>query len=466
MSAVAGQSARNFQASLALDNARTKGLVLSHALGFALFAEFAFNFIRVEVPFTPILSLPIRLIALWLILDRNWRLGPTRLCLWDWTFIGFMILSTLGVLLSSLDPAIVVGFDAQRNMLGLIFNAYLYFLVVREACNRRGFRPDIMLNWFYVAMCWSAVLGLLQANHVASIRDWSLRLYSPMGRENFADKAYGTASHFNGMAFEMLVACGIAFNPVFRRRPKWWEWLMGLLFLAAFIATVSRGGMITFIVAGYATFLFFFWNGRRGTSMIIFTMITLAILIWGFIVFALKIERFTRVIEGEKVRTSAYLGTFRYRLDRGGELIKLGMKQPIFGVGRTNVALGSSERLAFQSASSVGGTLDMMYPRMFAEFGIVGMLFIFCVIGYLLSFIRRSMAARPFAYSAFICGVILFVHGFAEYLVFSRGMMVIGVVAALATEPWLVSERGRIVQRVRSFANGEPEKAEALGHGA
>ena len=81
MSAVAGQSARNFQASLALDNARTKGLVLSHALGFALFAEFAFNFIRVEVPFTPILSLPIRLIALWLILDRNWRLGPTRLCL-------------------------------------------------------------------------------------------------------------------------------------------------------------------------------------------------------------------------------------------------------------------------------------------------------------------------------------------------------------------------------------------------
>jgi len=447
--------ARDYRERLLVSSADlglTKGLVLSHLVGFALFCEFALNFIKVEVPFTPVLSVPIRIIALWLVLDRTWRLGPVRLSFWDWSFIGFMLLSSVGAMVNSLDPSLIVGFEGQRNMIGLIINVYLYFLVIREACNRKGFRPDIMLAWFYVAMCWSAVLAILQANEVGGIRDWSLKLYSPQSRETFADKGYGTAAHFNGLAFEMLVATGVAFNPVFRRRPKWWEWLMGLLFLAAFISTESRGGMISFIAAGYATVLFFAYNGARKTALAIVTMVTLAILIWGFIVFALKIERFTRVIEGEKVRSSAYLGTFRYRLDRGQELIKLGLKQPIFGVGRTNIALGSSERLAFQSASAVGGTLDMMYPRMFAEFGIVGIAFLASLILYLLGFIRKSVSSRPFAYSAFICGVIFFVHGFAEYLIFSRGMMMIGVVAALASSPWLVSEKGRLlIRKVRGL---------------
>ena len=53
-----------------------KGVILSHLIGFALFSEFALNIFKFSLPFTPANSIPVRLILVWLLMDRTGRIGP------------------------------------------------------------------------------------------------------------------------------------------------------------------------------------------------------------------------------------------------------------------------------------------------------------------------------------------------------------------------------------------------------
>src|SRR5690242_13724055 len=73
-----------------------KGYILSHLLGMALFGELALNILKFNAPFTPANSIPIRLIAVWLLLDRTGRIGRMRMTFWDYLILGFVVLSGIG----------------------------------------------------------------------------------------------------------------------------------------------------------------------------------------------------------------------------------------------------------------------------------------------------------------------------------------------------------------------------------
>src|SRR5579862_5939732 len=117
-----------------------KGLVLSHLFGFALFSEFALNVLKFQIPLTPPNSIPIRLIALWLLIDRTGRIGRYRLGLWDVITLGFFVITAAGMVYTATTaPGVPLSFEDFRRFGGLFFSAYLYYAVAREGINRRGF---------------------------------------------------------------------------------------------------------------------------------------------------------------------------------------------------------------------------------------------------------------------------------------------------------------------------------------
>jgi len=436
-----------------------KGLLLSHLLGFAIFGEIALNILKYDIPLTPVNSIPIRLIAIWLLIDRSGRIGRLRLGIWDALIGAFVLVSGIGMIYThAVSPEVPVSFENYRRFVGIFLSAYLYYLVAREGLNRRGFRPDITVYWLVAGFTWSALVGLMQTANLFHARQWSLYYANPTldflrlasmnaaeGSDTNANLASGTAAWWNSMALEMLVAFALVFGPTFLRRPKWYEWILGMLFMAAFIATESRGGLAAFGVCAVATFLWFLYHRKYAMATIVGATVSAGVIVWLVAVFALKIERFTTTIEGETVKGSAYSQSFDSRLQQQRELIDIGLRQPIFGTGPYFPFRG----IITWSPYTINGSTDTNYGFTFAQFGLVGLAFLIGIQLYMLGFIRTSVAYRPYAFAAFFIGVAFSVHGLVEFLLYGRTFMVMNLLAAFAGSPYLVSEKGRAVFRRR-----------------
>ncbi len=426
-----------------------KGFWLSHLFGFALFNEFALNFIKLSLPYFPVTSIPIRAAAVWLMLDRTGRIGRLRMAMWDYIILGFVVLTAIGcVYTSATNAAVQPTSEDFKRFASTFFNYYIYYVVAKEALNRRGFRPDIAIKWLLAGLAWSALVGVMQALNLFGARSWSL-IYANSNLTWIRDAsdttsdvgvgyASGTAPWWNSMALEMLVAFALAFGPTFIRKPKPYEWALGALFMGAFIATQSRGGLIAFGACGIATFFWYVVHRKYGMAMTIGVVFTTGVALWVFAVFALKIEKFTSTLGGEKVRGSQYSDSIEGRFVAQKKLFEIGMRQPIFGVGPTfgRATLSTWSPYTVRAA-------DTTYGIMFAEFGLVGLIFIAMIVGYGCGFIRRDLAYRPYAFAAFFIAVAFAVHGYVEFLLYSRTFLVMNVLAAFAGSPYLVTEEGR-----------------------
>lgn len=431
-----------------------RGLILSHLLGLSLFSEFVFNFIKAEIPLTPVLQIPIRLICIWLLFDRGGRISRLRFGTWDALILGFVVTTGIGlVITANFYTDVPVSFEDYRRFAGVFLNGYLYYLAMKEGLNRKGFRPDIAINWLLAGFTFSALLGIAQAINVPHVRDFVLHRYRILSETDIlsqtaSSQATGTAIHWNSMAFEMLVAFALVFGPSFRRKPHWWEIALGFLFMGAFIATQSRGGLLAFGACAVGTVAFYWLNGKPRKAMLIAAVIAVSVVIWGVTVFALKVERFTRTIEGEKVRSSIYLRSIDVRVERQKECVRIGMKHPLFGTGPNSLLFpGDNVRVMYHSTSSILGTVDGQYGLAFAQFGLVGSALILAMFLTMVGFFRRRVAYRPYAFAVFFIGLGIIAHGVVEYLVYSRGWIVIHPLMALATCPYLVSESGRALAR-------------------
>ncbi|HTQ09579.1 MAG TPA: O-antigen ligase family protein [Fimbriimonadaceae bacterium] len=435
----------------------TKGLILSHLLGFALFNEITLNIFKYDIPLTPTNSIPIRLLAVWLFIDRSNRIGRLRFGAWDCLIAFFVVASGVGMVYTSITaPSVPVDFDNFRRFCGIFLSAYLYYLVAKEGLNRRGFRPDITVYWLVAGFAWSAIVGLLQTANLFHARQWSLiyanrqldflrKAGSTVGDASGgnANLASGTAAWWNSMALEMLVAFALVFGSSFLRRPKWFEWMLGLLFMGAFMATESRGGLAAFGACAVATFAWFLYHRRYLVATIIGTTVAVAVIVWLMAVFALKIERFTKTIDPGTVRGSTYSQSFDSRLRQQHDLIDIGLRNPIFGTG----PYFPPRNVRIWSVYTITGATDTNYGFTFAQFGLVGLAFLIAVQLYMISFIRSSVAYRPFAFAAFFIGIAFSVHGLVEFLLYGRTFMVMNLLAAYAGSPILVSEKGRAAFR-------------------
>jgi hypothetical protein len=81
-----------------------------------------------------------------------------------------------------------------------------------------------------------------------------------------------------------------------------------------------------------------------------------------------------------------------------------------------------NENTSFYSTASVPGKLDVTYPLLFAQFGIVGIVYMLALTGFFLRFILKRYVLHPYALLAFCTGVALAVHSFSEMLLLSELM--------------------------------------------
>jgi hypothetical protein len=218
--------------------------------------------------------------------------------------------------------------------------------------------------------------------------------------------------------------------------------------MVAFIGTQSRGGLLAFGTCAIATFIWYLYHKKYTLALVIGTVFTIAVGIWVFTVFALKIEKFTVSLAGEKVKGSAYGQSLAGRMEQQRELATIGMRLPWFGTGpNARLLPGAGAKYQSWSAFTHTGPTDTMYGYVFAQFGMIGLVFLVVMQSYFLTYIRRGTAYRPFAFAAFFIGVAFTAHGLAEFLLYQRTFIVMNLLAAFASAPDLVTEKGKTLYR-------------------
>jgi hypothetical protein len=416
-----------------------KGKVLSHLLGIVIASQFVVSGAAHEsVPYAKLplntawLDVPLRLIALWLILDRNWRTGKLKFTAWDAIALGFPVIVGLAYPFSVADPTIGASSMGFKAFLGDMLRFYTVFILVREGHLRAGFDGRTLLNWVMLGLSFSASLAVLQALNVGGIRTWAEEFFDQHRslNPNETYRARGTAAHWNGFASEMVVGLLMAASALQFRRLKWWEYGFGTLFVVGLIVSTSRGGYATLFVTIAAAALFFFVTRRPKTGGIIVGTLALAILGFAAIVLTAKVELFKDLLVPPKVESSD-IGSLKYRMEQARRLMRVGMQHPIFGTGPSE-RLYFNENTSFYSTASVPGKLDVTYPLLFAQFGIVGIVYMLALTGFFLRFILKRYVLHPYALLAFCTGVALAVHSFSEMLLLSELMYLVSIVAALA----------------------------------
>jgi hypothetical protein len=437
-----------------------KGQFLSHLLGMVIASQFLVagaaehSIPYPKLPFNSAwLDLPLRLIALWLLLDRNWRTGRLKITPWEVLALGFPVLVGLAYPFSVMDESIGASTDGYKSFLGDMLRFYTVFILVREAHLRAGFNGRTMLNWVLAGLCGSASLAILQALNVGGIREWSLNFFDQnrggMGQEGY--RARGTAQHWNGFASQMIVGTLIAVSGINFRKLHWYEYGFAGLLISGLIVSTSRGGYVTLLVTAAAAGLFFLVTNRQRLGAGILAGLALTVLAAGAIVATAKLEFFEALVDPPKVDSDA-LGSWKYRMEQAERLIKVGMERPIFGTGPSE-RLYNNRKTEFYSSSSVQGALDVTYPLLFAMFGVMGIAYMLGIIGFFLRYITKAHAKHPYAMLAFCTGVALAVHSFSEMLLLSEVMYLVSIVAALAVTPF------RTAVSTRQFASNTPGAA-------
>src|SRR5947207_2277396 len=118
-----------------LTGSNRKGTLLSHLLGLILASEFVVGSAAgVTIPyvslplFTDWLDFPLRMLGIWLIVDRNWRVGRLKVGLWDVLAIAFPIIVGLAYPITALDPSVMADFDSYKRFIGTALRFYLIYL--------------------------------------------------------------------------------------------------------------------------------------------------------------------------------------------------------------------------------------------------------------------------------------------------------------------------------------------------
>lgn len=403
-----------------------KGTLLSHLIGLCLFVYlFMDRIFFVEIPFTKYIDIPLRIVALWLLLDRFGRRKRVTIGVWDYLFFGFVAIYGLALMYADAFMVRQGGFQNYLTWISDIGSPFLFFLVVREAHTRIGFSYEILLGWVLALLSAAAVLGIFQAANLLGIREMSADLYhwahfeAQMQGPSQAWQAKGPTAHANSMAFYMVM--GIAFLPAIIRYPRLRPWAFAAcgLFLIATFATYSRVGMLAVfsVLVGFALFYLIRKKYRVALSLVI-ALSTLAV-VGIAIVFAFDVERFRVVLESEgsvrNVQTER--AGFRVRQDAMQKSITLGSKYPVFGLGATSAGLNNL-RFITKNAYSFNTILTGLYTYVFVMYGMFGVVFIGGVLFVFLSYLWRKDVPEPFAATAFAVFIAVAVMGIAENSLF------------------------------------------------
>ena len=136
------------------------------------------------------------------------------------------------------------------NLCGIFINGYIYFIVIKEGINQArisaGYRNEVDDCWIWCGRFFRTYTG----SEYIGRTSWSL-IYAGanlawLRKVEDSSLASGTSPWWNSMALEMIMAFALVFGPILFANLRFGNGLAGILFMAAFIATQSRGGLVAF----------------------------------------------------------------------------------------------------------------------------------------------------------------------------------------------------------------------------
>ncbi len=430
----ARSTARPFRALASISTGR-KGLILGHAIGmsaaFYLAADRVLK-LSANLPFTAVIEIPIRLVAIWLLLDLFGRERRTRFGLWDYSYMSFVALYGLGVIYADVMMWRQTGFLNYVDWVLGTLSPFLFFVVVREACLRRGFRADVMIWWILGTLVFCALLGLCQALDLFGLRIWSAFVWNWQFHDALLQgpsayyQARGTTAHANAHALYMVL--GFCVAPVLGHWPKYRKYIVPLMviFIIGAYSTYSRMGMLAIFtcITGAGLFLLVRRSVRAGFA-VLGTVGALAT-IFVVLVFSMDVQRYKVPLQGEGVVRGSRANIISYDLRWKASMaaIDVGSKYPIFGVAAVGGAVNEL-RVISANAYSFDIVLNSLLPYTFATHGIVGLLFAF---GLFLALFRTAVLETKILFldaSLFMLGVCLLTGGVSENTLFLPQQMTI-----------------------------------------
>lgn len=419
-----------------------RGLVLSHLIGIAILFQFIFErAIEFELPYNRIVDLPIRLIAVWLVIDRLGRMGRVKINAWDWLHLFFMSAYGMASIYADLYMARDSGLINYIQWMLQNLQPFLYFVVVREGLNRKGFRMDIVIRWIVTTVSICCVIALLQALDVGGARNHINEFYRQRQAEAQMEgpsapwQARGVATHANTMAMIILFGMVALVANSIQRRFSWLDGITWILFIGTLFATYSRTGIVTMVLMGGAFVLLLVIQQKyRQASMVTLGLIGL---LFAFIsaVYAFNIERYQVFVKGvgvvKKEPSRGIYGVYA-RQETFAKAIDLGSKYPITGVSPASSLL-NRQRLITSSPYAFEGLVLNVYAFAFVSYGIIGLIFLGGILGTCLWFLRYARSRQVFAAPAFFTGIVLMATGMTENTLFALlPMIIVNVVMAAA----------------------------------
>jgi hypothetical protein len=425
-----------------LKQAELRGVWLSHLLGFCLFFTFIFKrIITFEAPFTVATDIPIRLLVIWLLLDRIGRRGKVKISGWDYVHLGFASAYALALVYADAFMVRQTGLTNYFEWAVRMFNPYLYFLVAREGTLRRGFKPYIVVNWLLATLLITCIAALLQGANILGMRavidSWVNQRAAELKMEGPSQpwQARGFFDHANAMAIMLVQGLALLFGAVSYRRAGPFELICFFFFILTLFATFSRTGIASIAVLSLAVMVLFLYQKRIKAAL------TLAIIVAG-LVFAFFSVVYTFDIKRYQVFTKG-AGVIKNEADRGLQgwylrqatierAMRIADKNPITGISVATSAI-NRQRVIYESAYTFEGLLLNVYVYAYVLYGIMGISFLAGIFYYTIGQLRYARTNIAFAPAAYLVGISIAITGISENTAFDQNhMLVTNIIVAFA----------------------------------
>src|SRR4051812_30023946 len=122
--------ARNFlHPGSRLAHAAGRGALLAHLIGACFFITMLIaRTLPQQILSTRILDWPIRMVGIWLLIDRFGRSKRTKISPWDWTHLAFVALYGFALVYAELFMIRDTGLMNYIQWINETLNGYIYFL--------------------------------------------------------------------------------------------------------------------------------------------------------------------------------------------------------------------------------------------------------------------------------------------------------------------------------------------------
>lgn len=431
--------------SLRSSHAEVRGYWLSHLIGICFVIPFLFErIIQGELFFTRFVDFPIRLLAVWLILDRVGRRGRIHVSTWDYIHMGFAGMYGMALIYADLYMQRDSGLNNYLSWLSTSLSPYFYFLITREGTLRRGFRPYVVVQWMLATLLFSCVVAMVQALNIGNLRnridDLMNQRQAEMKMEGPSQpwQARGLFLHANNMAIMLIMGLALLFSAGYYKRYGIFEYICGVAFVGTLFATYSRTGIASAVVLLLGVIgLLFFQKKYRIAFTSLFALIAL---MFAFVsaVFIFDIKRYQIFVKGEGVvRKETDRGMYGWyaRKEALSKAIALGSKYPFTGVKIATSAI-NEQNIIQRSSYTFEGLLLNVYGYAFVSYGLIGLLYLFGAI-YALIVPNLKLIRTRYAFStgAIFCGLAIVVTGMSENTLFTLGhMTVVNIIMAFAVQ--------------------------------